>query len=733
MSPADDFLGQEESSAGQFDFGQVLGFLGRHRWWIAGTTVLALVPALFVPTIPADLYQASARVTVQARPEAMRLGADITPGERQVRYGTNPLTRERLMVLSDHVLGKVIDQMPEGEALEPTLLAQIIEWVSTLGREPVQYTPEQMRKARVDGLRQALVIELGDSGDILEVGASASDPVTATYLANAVADALVDYSKGEQSEGYERTVSWLNAQVLELRERVNVNQGQLGKHVAKHGILAEQPSKEGAAPTGRAALLDDLTRSEIELQSVRARMRELPVQQGGANGETEYDPELVRVQQRYDTARASLEEARLTYTPTHPEVRRREAVARGIEKELEAWGPQMPLTSVNAADQAEYRQLVQQEAGLRARTVELRRRVEELAGTDSEKTRAIGEYERLNRQLTLDRDMLDLLMRKREEVVLAAAADYTRARVLDRAVEPIAPVGPNRLRILLVGLALALVSGVGAAAVREFLDQTLRDPEEARRLFGVPVIAMVPFVKDAVAPERHSEGSPSSLPAESYRNLRTALLFASASQGFTTIVVTSGLAGEGKTTVSVNLASSFAQVGRSVLLIDADMRRPRVHRVFGIGAAPGLSEVLRGDSSLDAAVRRPGDGPFDVLSSGQQPANPSELLASPQFSMLLARVRTQYDLVIIDSPVLLGVSDTHLLTSQADATLLVQRPGSLQRRGAREVRVALQQSGARVLGVVFNQVPRSDRQFYPAYMESPYLSTGWREKQAQEG
>jgi capsular exopolysaccharide synthesis family protein len=160
------------------------------------------------------------------------------------------------------------------------------------------------------------------------------------------------------------------------------------------------------------------------------------------------------------------------------------------------------------------------------------------------------------------------------------------------------------------------------------------------------------------------------------------------------------------------------------VLVDADMRLPRVHSVFGLTLSPGLAELIRGDVSLEEALRRPCDGRFDVITAGRVPPNPSELLASPDFAVLLARLKAAYDLVLIDSPVLLGVSDSYILGAQTDGMLLIHRPGSVAIRGLEDLRVQLSRAGARLVGIAFNQVDRNDRHFYPQYLESPYVSKG---------
>jgi len=264
-------------------------------------------------------------------------------------------------------------------------------------------------------------------------------------------------------------------------------------------------------------------------------------------------------------------------------------------------------------------------------------------------------------------------------------------------------------------------SVISMGVLRGMLDRGVDDPDEAARILGAPPLGLLPLVKDGGAPERQSVGPPSSLAAEAYRNLRTSLLFSAGASKLSCIVITSPTAGEGKSTVSCNLAASFAQAGRKVLLIDADLRRPRLYRVFDMNPSPGLAEVIRREATIDEAIRHPHDTEFDLLPSGKPPANPSELLASAEFALTLARLKAQYELVIIDSPVLLGVSDTLLLAAQTEGTLIVHKPGVVEKRALNQIRNDLARAGANVIAVVFNQVNRTDRYFYPSYLESPYV------------
>jgi capsular exopolysaccharide synthesis family protein len=289
-------------------------------------------------------------------------------------------------------------------------------------------------------------------------------------------------------------------------------------------------------------------------------------------------------------------------------------------------------------------------------------------------------------------------------------------------VPPLAPAGPKRILFLALGIAAAIGAGLGVAFLLELLDNRMRDPDRIAQVLGAPTLCVLPLLRSGTAPpERQGRHAAGALGAEGYSTLRTALSFAMRARAFHTLLITSGIAGEGKTTTSANLASVFARMGRRVVLVDADMRRPRLHRVFALPRSPGVAEVLAGAAPLEKALIRPDGETFDLLPAGSPPDSPTDLLASPEWSELMADLKDDYEIVLIDSPVLLAVSDSLVLAAAADAVVLVHKPGSLDLRGLTRMRLDLRSAGARVLGVVFNQVNPRDTGMYPNYLESPYL------------
>jgi capsular exopolysaccharide synthesis family protein len=690
--------------------------LRRRRWVVVAGTLAALVPVLaFVVTRPA-VYQATAKLAIQPTPEVMDLGADVMPAEPDRRSGRWGFVEAlKATALSSAVLGRVVDKMPATPA-EPGLLDGVRARVG-LAQAPLDLAPMQEREQRIESLRRSLTIDEDGAATVLLVSARGRDPSSAAGLANSVAEALAEFRREQRDDAARRALAWLNQRAYELRERIERNERSVFDLAGRVGTRALPRDQQ--EDLGKTQLKAELQTTRVDLQATRQRLAEVQARLGEEEQDEAGSEEAQRLRKRRNDAQAALEMARLRYTATHPEVLRLEQILSSMDEQLEA-GVDPKALEADAATREEVRVLEAEVSRLQARRRALESALREPAA-GGEDAGARSDYERLERELGIDRPMLEVLLRRRNETLITAATDHPDAQMLDPAVPPIAPISPNRRKLLLLGTGFALSFGLGLALLLEMLDRRVRDPDQAAAALDAQFLGMIPAVKSRGA-ERESTDRYASPVAESFRNLRTALLFTVGNARLTSLVVTSALAGEGKTTVSSNLAASFVRSGRRTLLVDADLRRPRLHAVFALERTPGLVEVARGEAGLEDTIRQPIGCDFEILTSGASLEDPSELLASTEFEDLLRSLEGRYDLVVIDSPVLLAVSDALLLAARADGTLLVTRPGTVDQRALQRVRSALVQAGARVLGFVFNGVERSDPYTYPSYLDSPYLA-----------
>ncbi|MFI5113773.1 MAG: polysaccharide biosynthesis tyrosine autokinase [Terriglobales bacterium] len=318
-----------------------------------------------------------------------------------------------------------------------------------------------------------------------------------------------------------------------------------------------------------------------------------------------------------------------------------------------------------------------------------------------------------------------------KEAGVTAGLRSNNIKILDPARVPMSPVEPNIPRNLAFALILGITSGVGLAFLLESMDNTVRTTEQAQIVSALPSLGMIPLGSksshNGTGPKRLLPSSkeavelvtqvrPQSQMAESYRALRTSLLLSSLGAPPRVIMVTSARPQEGKTTTSINSAIVLAQKGTRVLLIDADLRRPSIHKTLGMGPRSGLSNVLTGSATLAQVIAPSPILPnLFILAAGTPPPNPAELLASANMKEVLDELREQYDHIVIDTPPTLSVTDAVVLSPRMDAIILVIRSGQTTKQALRRARDILLQVNAHVTGVLLNAVDLRSPDYYYYY------------------
>jgi capsular exopolysaccharide synthesis family protein len=337
------------------------------------------------------------------------------------------------------------------------------------------------------------------------------------------------------------------------------------------------------------------------------------------------------------------------------------------------------------------------------------------------------EMKNLEMEIGTRRELLDQLLRRQSETGMTARMQTDKEsniRVIDRALPPSGPYRPSIRANLSTGGGGGLILGIGIVLLFHFLDRSIKSAEELDRLLGLPVLAVIADLSSKgrrsaygyYGKRRKRRESAQEAPkkielvatsnprlgvSEAYRSLRTALLLSTAG-GIKVITVTSAEAGEGKTATASNLAAVMAQLGRKTLIIDADLRKARLHRIMGVSNRIGLVNVLAEGLDLKTAMQSTTMENLTVLPSGPHPPNPSELLASEPMIDLLQYAQEIFDVVIIDSPPVLAVTDAILVGKLSDGVLLCFRAGRVQREDAKACRDQLQLSGVRILGTLLN-------------------------------
>ncbi len=437
------------------------------------------------------------------------------------------------------------------------------------------------------------------------------------------------------------------------------------------------------------------------------------------------------------------------YGENHPKVkavRRQIAMTRDLYmgRGAVAEASALPERESRAADPARVKAFV---AALQDDLAEIQVREEALGRMlkkEEAKAREVIDYENKDHGLTRRIERTEelyhqTLNRLREINIVRDSGGFDASMIAPPT--PAGKVAPNLTQILFGWLVVGLLSGVALAYLADVTDKSFRTPEEIRRRLGLPIVGHIPYTArtEATAATAAAAGGPldaallthhrpRAIEAEAYRSLRTALYFSTRGERHKVIQITSPNMGDGKSTLAANLAVCIAQSGKSVVLVDADCRRPRLHKLFGVPTEVGLTSVIAGECGPQEAVRPTVVPHLAVMPCGPRPANPAELLTSPKFEELLTELRGAYDFVLVDSPPLLAVTDPCVVAARADGVLLAIRISKNGRPGAERAKEMLGALGANVLGVVVNGTGKEAGYYGYSYRHYRYDHYGYEYK-----
>ncbi len=596
---------------------------------------------------------------------------------------------------------------------------------------------------------------------LVGIGVTAEDPDLAAYLANRHATSYIEWVRTTRVEQQARGLTFLRAQSDELREKVIGLEREAADYAEANSIVAVNKDENITAQrmSQLNRLLTEATAKRIEFENIfnEAESGLKSPSAGFDDGSTQsMRAELAKLE-------GELQQLRAKYTDQYPRVQQVRSQIEGLRASVEG-ARRQTVTGLRSKMQAAQ----EEEKNLREELDQQKSQAFELAKRQVQ-------YNVLNRELTSSREMLESVLRQIKETSIAVESNASNVSVVDLAIPPNDPSFPRKWLLIVVGLGVGLAAGLGLSFLLNYLDNTVRTPEDLTQVLRIPSLGVVPsfelemigkgefedsesFAEDGggdglasrngrggspMAPVVASEGNvpaqiaflsdPRSLAAEAYRSIRTGILLSQAGEPPRTLLVTSAQSSEGKTTSSINLAASLASAGGRVALIDADLRRPSVHRQFGIESnVPGLVEVITGAASLADVIVPDVVKRVHLIRSGKIPPNPAELLGSLEMASVIDELAQHFDYVIIDSPPILPVTDSVILSRYVDGVVLVIRGASTPRRVIKDARDRLRAVGARFLGAILNDVDvtAGDYYYYNRYYQAYYRSDEGSEPKA---
>lgn len=561
--------------------------------------------------------------------------------------------------------------------------------------------------------------------------ARSTNPAQAAAMANALAKEYIDYSLLLVRESARGSKEFIESQIRIFGTELDSAEEKLRVYKEKTGIIQlDQSATE---------IIRALAEFEVAKEQAIVELHEIQSSIAKLEGELSKDEATYGAYKRmasFPTLSQSPIITNLKNRLRDLEIQKREISqdpARaeelklinvriaGVEKELKNATEQIMAAGPTVSDPI-FQSVVSNIMNNETKAFALESRIEALNQIISQqnwKLKQLPEAEvnlaQLERQRTANAEIYQMLLSKLEESKIAESMQISKARIIDYATIPDRPVFPKKSQNAILGFILGLILGVGGAFLLEYLNNSFKTAREIEDLTGISVLASIPMIKDKGATEIPTIQEPQSNIAEAYRILRTNINFTAAARPIKTLLITSTLPQEGKTTTCINLAITLAQQGTRVIILDCDFRRPMLHRYFKSQSHNnnhGLSDVLINRLKLkDAIERHPSGIAFDFVTSGTIPSNPSELLGSARMQVLLEELKKDYDFILIDAPPALGVSDARILGKVSDGILVVVMAGKTNREAALEVKDELERAGEKIIGFVLNGVDLT-QQFY---------------------
>lgn len=704
-----------------------LRVLIKRKWIVLGSMGIIFGASLIATLRTTPIYDAVGSIALN-KPDPIMQGLRDATNSGADYYDPTDLDTEVRILRSDLLALQVIeqlnlDQLPEfgGTGVKPS---------SSLELTTDALQPDSTKaNSLLAGFKGSLRVMLEPNTRIIDIHYLSPDKQLAAKVVNTLASTYIEQNFKTRFESTMQASDWLSKQLVDLQMKVETSQEKLVKYQKDHQILGID-DKQNITTAKLDELNKELTTAESERMQKESVYRlaqagdaesAAAVGAGVSQDKTSESTSALLEKLQEQKADLKVQAAQLStqFGPAYPKLAQLNNQIQEIDSQL-----QIEMKKVAARLRGDYLAALQRESMLHAAFETQKQQQNKL-------NESAIEYSFLKRDFESNRTLYEGLLQKLKEAGVAAGLRSNNIRQVDMARTPGGPTEPNIPRNLGFGFCLGLTTGIGLAFLLEGIDNTVRTPEQAQGISGLPSLGMIPLgsrnnsegvsrgltvaaSKEAV--ELITQSRPQSQMSEAYRALRTSLLLTSVGAPPKIILITSALPQEGKTTTSVNTATVLAQKGTRVLLIDADLRRPSIHKALGLGPKSGLSNVLTGGVSLPDAICRLSAMPnLFVLPAGTPPPNPAELLASSQMVEVLAELRQHYDHIVLDTPPTLSVTDAVVLSTRADAVVLVIRCGQTTKPALRRSREILGQVNARVAGVLLNAVDLDSPDYYYYY------------------
>ena len=596
------------------------------------------------------------------------------------------------------------------------------------GSRPNGDSSENMKETFLtDQFISRLTIEPVRNTRLVKIHFDSHHPELSSQVSNVVAETYIQMNLENRMSATERAREQLNEQMESMKAKVEQSDEELQAFGSKHGFIFLDEKEKNVVLHRLSELNEALAKAESERMAKEALYRQTRQRNFDAIPSILENKLIQDLKQSYIQLEVQYSKLSETFKPGYPEMVRIKKQMETIQARLDAEYNRF----INAMKN-EYESCLRREAMVREAYEQQKVRATEM------QQKAVGYYI-LKREADTNRDLYKNLLQRMKEAGIAAGIKASNIQVVDKAEMPTSPFKPNIPRNVLLAAVVGLLLGVGLAFFFEFLDNTIKTPEDVEQMIRLPSFGMVPEISyekrkrmergDIYPVELVTFGHPKSMLSEAYRNIRTSILLSFSERPPKTLVVSSPNPMEGKTTTAVNLAIAFSQTGAQVVIIDGDLRRPRLHKIFDKANGVGLSNYLSGNAELQSIIKKSSVPNLFYIPCGPIPPNPSELLGSNLFKNTMQLLSQKFDNIIIDSPPVLSFVDSLILSNCVDGVILVVLGGKTPREALLRSKGALLQVNAKILGVVINRVDINKNKYgYYYYQHYSYYEQDSKEK-----
>jgi capsular exopolysaccharide synthesis family protein len=741
----------------------------RHKWLILSIVVAVLPLATIQAYRAKPVYQAT--TTIEIRSE----GSSLAKAGTLVYVDSSETTKsEMLIIKSQPVMKKTVSDLNldrNSRFLEVNTKRSVLEAITSLVKGNVSENASktganagELKTAGIDGYDSPMLSEQAErkrlapyiqtltdnlsvtperDTRLLRISFRHTDPEIATAVANGVARSFMDYNFDTKTERFNSASTWLEDSTRRLRSQVERAEQKLVNYSKENNIISVE-GKENLVADKLTKLHDQVLRAQTDLILKKSLYEEVKQGRVAQLPEAFADPGESEVRKELNALAVEASQLSVKFGAKNPKVQEVQKRMATLQEQLK--GNQGRLEDKLKAD---YERAIREEADLKTE-------LERVKGEAVQQNQASIQYSVLQQDLETAKALYQDFLNKTSQAGIQRAEQFNNVRMIEEA-ESSTPAGPNRSQTIIIALVVSLTLGIGLAYLIENLNTTIRTVEDVSRLTQLPLLAVIPSLNDALPQGRRngvqgngirsiemkggqakelndsykSLGDFSDKPvlvdsmkmfsaaAEAYRMLRTSILLSTAGRPPKTMMVTSSQPGDGKTTTIFNIALALTQLKAEVVIVDCDMRKPRIHKLLQLTKGEGLSTLLSSGGDLNRFISRTSVPHLSAIPCGHVPPNPSELISSESMKELLRSLGERFDYVLIDSPPLFTVSDPIILSTLVDGVILVVKSGQSKSELVRRACQDLASVGARILGVTLNNlnIRKDGYDYYNSYRQ----------------